>query len=137
MLWQNKISVAARQDLLCQDIRESTKGRGPLWRRREAPPPLCLGTREILSCHNRDLVLPQHTSCLATTEILFCHSRDSKATFLGLDVASSGFLRSSFCHCTVFCHNIVFLFQSYFAWSWRCLRRFFEIKFLSLQCFSW
>ena len=89
LLWQDEISVVARQDLccgktgflLCQDVRESTKGRGvkrgaPLWRRREAPPPLCLGTREILSCHNRDLVLPQHTSCLATTEILSCHNRD-------------------------------------------------------------
>ena len=88
LLWQDKMCVVARQDLccgrirslLCHDIREFTKGRGakrraPLWRRREAPPPLCLGTREILSCHNRDLVLPQHTSCLATTEILSCHNR--------------------------------------------------------------
>ncbi len=36
----------------------------------------CLATTHILSCHNRDLVLPQHTSCLATTEILSCHNRD-------------------------------------------------------------
>ena len=55
----------------------STKGGGasrrpPLWI------PLCLGTREILSCHNRDLVLPQHTSCLATTEILSCHNREQE-----------------------------------------------------------
>ena len=28
---------------------------------------------------------------------------------LGHGVASGGFLRSSFCHCKVFCHNIVFL----------------------------
>ena len=88
LLWQDKISVAARQDLcrgktrslLWEDVGESTKGRGakrraPLWRRREAPPPLCLGTREILSCHDRDLVLPHQRSCLATTEIVSSQTR--------------------------------------------------------------
>ena len=89
LLWQDKMCVVARQDLCCgktrsllwQDIREAAFGRlhkgGRRLRRR--PPlwiPLCLATTEILSCHNRDLVLPQHTSCLATTEILSCHNRD-------------------------------------------------------------
>ena len=89
LLWQDKMCVVARQDLCCgktrsllwQDIRESTKGGGaagaaPLCGGGRRPPPLCLATTEILSCHNRDLALPQRTSCLATTETLSCHNRD-------------------------------------------------------------
>ena len=44
----------------------------PLWRRREAPPPLCLARRRrslatagIWSCHNAHPVLPQRMPCLA------------------------------------------------------------------------
>ena len=72
--------VVARQDLCCgktrsllwQDIKESTKGGGakrrpPLWRRPKAA--------SFMSCHKRDLVLPQQRSCLATTHILSCHNR--------------------------------------------------------------
>ena len=35
----------------------------------ERPPPLCIATTVVLSCHNRHLVLPQRTSRLATPEI--------------------------------------------------------------------
>ena len=100
LLWQDKISFVPRHKGIHKGAR-SAKPRAPLWRRREAPPPLCLGTREILSCHNRDLVLPQHTSCLATTEILSCHYRhcvfpiSERCSFLPISERYLIFLRFS------------------------------------------
>ena len=81
LFWQDKMCVVARQDLccgkarslLCQDIREaalraaSTKGGGAF-----GANPLC----GSLCLSTTDLVLPQQGSCLATTHILSCHNRD-------------------------------------------------------------
>ena len=80
MLLQDMISIVARRDLSCTKTqgnsqRYAVRSAAPFCGGGRRPPPLCLATREILSCHNRDLVLPQHTSCLATTEILSCHNR--------------------------------------------------------------
>ena len=64
-LWQDKISVVARQDLSCCFAPRPFVDSLMSWHK-----------REILSCHNSDLALPRKRSCLATTEILSCHSRD-------------------------------------------------------------
>ena len=67
-LWQDKTSVVARN-------KGTTKGGGrrrrppPLCGGGRRPPPLSLATTEVLSCHNRHLVLPQRTSRVATREI--------------------------------------------------------------------
>ena len=81
IFWEGAISVLARHNLCCgktrswlwQDIREAAFGRlhKGVWR--FAPP---LFVDSLMSCHSRDLVLPQQRSCLATTHILFCRSRD-------------------------------------------------------------
>jgi len=67
LLWQDKISVVAR------NIREAAAGRLHKGGRRFAPPPF---VDSLMSCHSRDLVLPQQSFCLATTHILSCHNRD-------------------------------------------------------------
>ena len=74
-LWQDKITVVARQKHCC----DKTQGRRPLGRLHKGgrPPsaaapfvvPLCLATTEVSSCHNRHLVLPQRTSFLAAPDI--------------------------------------------------------------------
>ena len=100
LLWQDQMCVVARQDLCCGKTRSllwldktsvvarhkggglrpppqrgAAFGRPPLWIPYVLPQQRsCLATAEILSCHSRDLVLPQHThlvlpqqgSCLAT-----------------------------------------------------------------------
>ena len=73
-LWQHKMSVAARQDL-CGG---KTQGRGPAAAATKGGgasrrPPF---VDSFMSCHKRDIVLPQQSSCLATRHILSCHNSD-------------------------------------------------------------
>ena len=75
MFCKNTTSALGRQDVCCG------KTRCVLWHHKMCSafgrPPF---VDSLMSCHNRDLVLPQHTSCLSTTHILSWQNTHCLAT---------------------------------------------------------